>query len=394
MAQGGDITSGDGTGGMSIYGRKFKDENFHLKHNSAGLLSMANSGPNTNGSQFFMTFRETPHLDDKHCVFGHIVKGMEILKVLENVATDNSDKPYKDVVISDCGELFDSETYPSKSSSKTITKSPSRTENENSERELKKVSIEKKHNPYLSNQSDVSERQAEQEKKKNVSSRNALAEEQEDESKSIEAQTAGMSAMEKRLFALRMKLNQSRKANKTEVEMEYNRLKEGGKKGNSEGIRKDNRKPNRSLGQPSEEDLLLKQNAYQAELQKEHEEAKAERASNIYSTSVEDRALQTYNKNIKSLPHTSTSTDATLADIASSYGSLGEVSTRGLERVRDHMINVETSRAKRQKRNIQASVGDHIDSINDANEKFNKRLQKEQGKYSNEIKQNIERGTA
>lgn len=92
MVQGGDFTNHDGTGGESIYGDKFEDENFEYKHSSEGILSMANAGPNTNGSQFFITLTATPHLDGKHVVFGRVVKGLGVTKILEKVKTDG-DKP-------------------------------------------------------------------------------------------------------------------------------------------------------------------------------------------------------------------------------------------------------------------------------------------------------------
>lgn len=108
MIQGGDFTAGTGTGGESIYGAKFEDENFQLKHDRPFLLSMANAGPGTNGSQFFITTVTTPHLDGKHVVFGEVLSGKSIVRQLENLPTQ-SDKPVKDAIIADCGELSESE---------------------------------------------------------------------------------------------------------------------------------------------------------------------------------------------------------------------------------------------------------------------------------------------
>jgi len=106
MIQGGDFTRGNGTGGESIYGRKFKDENFKMKHNRAGLLSMANSGRNTNGSQFFITTVATPHLDGKHVVFGHVIEGFKVVKKIESCASgDKKGTPRYSIRIKDCGQL-------------------------------------------------------------------------------------------------------------------------------------------------------------------------------------------------------------------------------------------------------------------------------------------------
>lgn len=104
MVQGGDFTRGNGTGGESIYGEKFADENFNLKHTGPGVLSMANAGPNSNGSQFFITLAETPWLDGKHVVFGKVVDGMDVVKKMEQQGSRSGQTSTK-VVLAACKQL-------------------------------------------------------------------------------------------------------------------------------------------------------------------------------------------------------------------------------------------------------------------------------------------------
>ncbi|VVT51672.1 uncharacterized protein SAPINGB_P003174 [Magnusiomyces paraingens] len=117
MIQGGDFTAGNGTGGESIYGEKFEDENLDtstLKHDRPFLLSMANAGPNTNGSQFFVTTVPTQHLDGKHVIFGQVLSGKSVIRAVEKTKTGPNDRPEEDVVIANCGEYPADKPLPPK----------------------------------------------------------------------------------------------------------------------------------------------------------------------------------------------------------------------------------------------------------------------------------------
>ncbi|XP_031556497.1 peptidyl-prolyl cis-trans isomerase G-like [Actinia tenebrosa] len=147
MIQGGDFTSGNGTGGESIYGGTFNDESFDLKHDRPMLLSMANRGPNTNGSQFFITTQPAPHLNGIHVVFGHVIQGIEIVQDIENQPTNEKSHPIADIRIENCGELIPKSKAKAEKLKKKRQVSPSdesESESESSDEERKRKKGKKK----------------------------------------------------------------------------------------------------------------------------------------------------------------------------------------------------------------------------------------------------------
>jgi len=147
MIQGGDFEKNDGSGGYSIYGGKFEDENFYYSHSRKGLLSMINSGKNTNGSQFFITLKETPWYDEKHVVFGKIINGLDVIEEIENLKIDDNDIPEEDIIIENCGEIKNGEEIDIDKMKEILEKERIEKENEKKKKEerekIKKETEEK-----------------------------------------------------------------------------------------------------------------------------------------------------------------------------------------------------------------------------------------------------------
>ena len=194
MVQGGDFTEGDGTGGESIYGKTFPDENFIHKHDRSGVLSMANAGPDTNGSQFFITMRTTPHLDFKHVVFGYVdLKASgSLLKKLEMVKTGTDDQPLVPLTIADCGLLEEGDDVSSNAKAVEMKAKDEEAEKQTVPDKIVREEGHPEGQPPVARESEMEER---------------------DEGKPLTKNET----LRRRMQNLKMKMNQARQLNKQEV---------------------------------------------------------------------------------------------------------------------------------------------------------------------------------
>ena len=445
MAQGGDITAGDGTGGSSIYGKSFPDENFLRKHTKRGMLSMANSGADTNGSQFFITFAKTPHLDGRHVVFGQLLSGQDVLDLIEAVAVGAGDAPRRKITIADCGEVQLSESErqaalasvsrysdPQGGSSAGATASTSVAAGDTTAQQVSQHSGGSELAAAAALGLPVGFQARGIKPRARGTKRGArdaqggtgdAADTQEQvppmaaPAAAAAAASAGggggggmafpppeelarMPPGKRRLMQLKMKLHAGRAANKSEVREEARRLADpkhevkavaAAPKEDGGGVRYERKKRRRRDVTDASAEEMLTQSAELVEKSIDAAElAKRNREQSFawfqYNTEAQHAA---YNKSLSDLskvPDTAgVAPEGTVPSSAAAF--VDGARAAALSTV---LTTVKAKRADRDK----VKAGEKVDYINSKNKKFNKAISKAFDKYSASIQQNLERGTA
>jgi cyclophilin family peptidyl-prolyl cis-trans isomerase len=380
MLQAGDFTDGDGTGGYSVYGKTFADENFIGQHDRPGVLSMANAGPNTNGSQFFVTFKPTPHLDGKHVVFGNVdlEKSADCLAALEQIRTGASDKPSQALTIVDCGVLStDEEAKPAATS--TVEES-AKDEDEIDLEDADEDGDPKEDNPALDEEE----------------------EEEVDDSQPV----SKAEALKRRLRKLKQKMNQARQLNKQAVKQE-------GERSNDQGAAKE-RKRLAFATKEAKKASWEKQNAKAfANASKSGVDAKhltEQAVDSVHKARITADKDELYKYNVNDYHNPEGQHRHYLRDLKSlSRNPQGNASTatydplqneanpeqerQGARKLAEEMHRRIEKVQRRQLKRKDEDDGD-VSYINQRNKKFNEKIKRTYDNATSEIRENLERGTA
>ena len=386
MAQGGDFVRGDGTGSDNIYGSEyFDDESFIHRHSQAGMLSMANSGPNTNGCQFFCCFRATPHLDGKHVVFGHVdlAQSADVLDALERVPTDAKDRPSSAVTIVDCGIVGGTVDEGNGGTAAAAAAVGSQQQAVEDEDEIELEEEVEDSNP-------------------------AEAEEEEYLEESVPKTKA--EAMKLRLRKLKQKMNQARQLNKQAVKEEGERLSQpdkerrrqtvAAKKASEEAWKASNAKAEKIAKSSSVDPKALTEQASEsvaaAQARSKRDELNRYSVNDYHNPEGQHR---NYLRSLKSIPrqHDPDAADSGTFNPLESKDDTAQ-QAQGARRIAAEMQRrIEKSKKRDRDRKAKQAAADETGEashINKRNKMFNEKISRTYDKQTAEIRQNLERGTA
>lgn len=408
MLQTGDFEHHDGTGGYSLlFGKKqFSDENFLHSHDKPGTLSMANAGPNTNGSQFFITFRATPHLDGKHVVFGHVDLRQEstrrTLQALEQIRTGRDDRPLEPLMIVDCG--MEHESTSSSSSSKqgiTVAAPAANASMDQDEIELDDDEPEGHVDGELPRVADaMPSRQQEQE---------VVAEEHSD---TEESSLSKSDALKRRLRQLKQKMNQARQLNQQAVKQEGERSTQQGAALEKKRSTAADKKAQQAIWAQQNAKALATASAAGVDAKHLTQQAvdsvakavtKAEKDElNRFSVNDDynpEGQFRNYQRNVRSLSRNNIDASSNLGStetfIPLEYSVDAEQERQGARRISQEMHRrIEKKQKREQKRKEREEDSGEVSYINQRNKRFNEKINRNYDKHTAEIRQNLERGTA